>query len=121
MSRSFQQTSLSAAGLFITDSGIMAAVKFRHAEKLFFRCVINFCFFTATDLCDNVSFHSYMFLSNCLIFSSSEPKAPGELIVYAGSVVRCPSSVRPQFRQTTSPLKLLGRLQPNFIYSLQGL
>ena len=68
MSRSFQQTSLSAAGLFITDSGIMAAVKFRHAEKLFFRCVINFCFFTATDLCDNVSFHSYMFLSNCFIF-----------------------------------------------------
>ena len=31
-----------------------------------------------------------------------------------------PSVVRPQF-QTTSPLKLLGRLQLNFIYRLQGL
>ena len=40
-------------------------------------------------------------------FSSPEPKAPGEFIVKAGSVVR------PQF-QTTSPLKLLSRLQPNF-------
>ena len=54
------------------------------------------------------------------LFSSPEPKAPGELIVWAGFVVRRPSVVRPQF-QTTSPLKLLGRLQPNFIYSLQGL
>ena len=52
------------------------------------------------------------------IFSSPEPKAPGELIGWEGSVVR-PSSVRPQF-QTTS-LKLLGQLQLNFIYSLQGL
>ena len=50
--------------------------------------------------------------------SSPEPKAPGELIGWEGSVVR-PSSVRPQF-QTTSPLKLLGRLQVNFIYSPPG-
>ena len=58
------------------------------------------------------------------IFSSPEPKAPGELIGWEGSVVRRPSVrpsvVRPHF-QTTSPLKLLDRLQLNFIYSLQGL
>ena len=54
-----------------------------------------------------------------LVFSSPEPNAPGELIGWEGSVVRRPSVVRPQF-QTTSPLKLLGRLQLNFIYSLQG-
>ena len=49
----------------------------------------------------------------CGIFSSPEPKAPGELIGWEGSVVRHPSSVRPSVRpqfQTTSPLKLLGRL-----------
>ena len=60
----------------------------------------------------------------CLdIFSSPEPKAPGELIGWEGSVVRLsvrPSVVRPQF-QTTSPLTLLGRLQLNYMYSLQGL
>ena len=32
---------------------------------------------------------------NSCIFSSPEPKAPGELIVQAGSVVRRPSVVRP--------------------------
>ena len=49
---------------------------------------------------------------NCVFFSSPEPKAPGELIGWEGSVVRRPSYVvvvRPQF-QTTSPLKLLGQL-----------
>ena len=75
----------------------------------------------------NVSDIEALFLD--LIFSSPEPKAPGELIGWEGSVVRRPSVrpsvrpssvVRPQF-QTTSPLKLLGRLQLNFIYSLQGL
>ena len=51
-----------------------------------------------------------------MFFSSPEPKAPGELLGWEGSVVR-PSSVRPQF-QTTSPLKLLGQLQLNFISGL---
>ena len=60
MSRSFQETSLSAAGLFITDSGLMAAAKFLNVDKLFFRCVINFCFFDqlSPDLCADVSFFS---------------------------------------------------------------
>ena len=47
-----------------------------------------------------------------IVFSSPEPKDPGELIGWEGSVVRRPLSVvvvRPQF-QTTSPLKLLGQL-----------
>ena len=61
MSRSFQETSLSAAGLFITDSGLMAAAKFLNVDKLFFRCVINFCFFDqlTPDLCTDVSFFSH--------------------------------------------------------------
>ena len=42
------------------------------------------------------------------IFSSPEPETQGELIVYAGSVIR-PSPVRPKF-QTTSSLKLLGQM-----------
>ena len=50
------------------------------------------------------------------VFSSPEPKAPGELIGWEGSVVRLsvrPSVVRPQF-QTTSPLKLLGPIATKF-------
>ena len=43
-----------------------------------------------------------------LPFSSPEPKAPGELIVKAGSVVRRPSSARPHF-QMTFPQKLPGQ------------
>ena len=66
-----------------------------------------------------------MNLSPSNIFSSPEPKAPGELIGWEGSVVPRPSVrpssvVRQQF-QMTSPLKLLGQLLLNFIYSLQGL
>ena len=49
-----------------------------------------------------------------LVFSS-----PGSWGAYSIGRLRRRSSVRPQF-QTTSPLKLLGRLQPNFIYSLQA-
>lgn len=57
MSRAFQQTSLSASGLFIADSGLMTAVKFTTEEKIFFKCTINFCFFidTAPDKCTDVS------------------------------------------------------------------
>ena len=56
--------------------------------------------------------HRFAVSERVHIFSSPEPKAPGELIGWEGSVVRRPSSVvvvRPQF-QTTSPLKLLGQL-----------
>ena len=64
-------------------------------------------------------------LKGTIFISSPEPKAPGELIGWESSVVhpsvgRPSLVVRPQI-QTTSPLKLLGRLQLNFIYSLQGL
>ena len=38
-------------------------------------------------------------------FSSPEPKAPGELIVWEASVVR-----RPPHFQTTSPLKPIGQM-----------
>ena len=62
--------------------------------------------------------------SQRLFFSSPEPKAHGELIVYPWSGVR-PSSVRPsivrhrrpQF-QTSSSLKLLGRSKPKFYVEL---
>ena len=49
--------------------------------------------------------------SSCfyLFFSSPEPKAPGELLVWEASVVRPSSVVRPHF-QTTSPLKPLGQM-----------
>ena len=43
------------------------------------------------------------------IFSSPEPKAPGELIGWEASVIRPSSVVRPHF-QTTSPLKPLGQM-----------
>ena len=39
---------------------------------------------------------------------------------YSIGRLRRPSVFRPQI-QMTSPLKLMGQLQPNFIYSLQGL
>ena len=57
MSRAFQQTSLSASGLFIADSGLMTAVKFTTEEKIFFKCIISFCFFTDTapNKCTDVS------------------------------------------------------------------
>ena len=62
MSRSFRQTSLSPAGLFITDSGKLAAFRFLNSNKLFFRCVVDFCFFlsTAPNLCTDVSIFGIM-------------------------------------------------------------
>ena len=53
-----------------------------------------------------------------LCIFSSDTWAEGSGGAYSIGRLRRPS-VRPQF-QTTSPLKLLGQLQPNFIYSLQG-
>ena len=70
------------------------------------------------ELAKSIPVHSLILSSHlffCLpLFSSPEPKAPGELIGWEGSVVRLSvrPSVRPQF-QMTSPLKLLGRLQLN--------
>ena len=50
----------------------------------------------------------------CLdIFSSPEPKAPGELIVYAGSVVR-PSTISNDFSSETSgPIATKFQIQPS--------
>ena len=57
MSRAFQQTSLSATGLFISDSGTLRAVRINSQGQLFFRCVIQVCFSDGitTNLCTNVS------------------------------------------------------------------
>ena len=53
------------------------------------------------------------------LFSSPEPKAPGELIVWAGSVVRRPSSVRRPSTisndfssETTGPIATKFHIQP---------
>ena len=85
--------------------------------------------------CNNFKFGVWMhfltagchipFLGHCdldpdLVFSSPEPKAHRWAIsipVTPASVVRRPSSVRPQF-QTSSPLKPLGQLNSNFIWRL---
>ena len=64
------------------------------------------------SLLQQLAFSRLLTVEKSKLFSSPEPKAPGELIGWEGSVVRRPSSVvvvRPQF-QTTSPLKLLGQL-----------
>ena len=57
MSKAFQQTSLSAEGLFMTDSGIMKAARVINKETLFIRCLIGFCISDGTEpnLCTNVS------------------------------------------------------------------
>ena len=52
----------------------------------------------------------------CQIFSSPEPKAHGELIVYQSAGVRLcvHASMRPHF-QTLISLRPVDQLQPNFI------
>ena len=61
MSRGFQQSSLSSAGLFVAHSGTMQAVNFVNENQLYFECYYNFCFFVATapNLCTNVSFSNH--------------------------------------------------------------
>ena len=44
--------------------------------------------------------------------SSPEPKAPGELIVKAGSVVRRPSTISNDFSETTGPIATKFHIQP---------
>ena len=65
MSRSFRQKSLTG-GLFITDSGIMAATKFTHSDIIHFRCTVNVCFFQTSppNLCDDVSIYGRTKLQN---------------------------------------------------------
>ena len=47
------------------------------------------------------------------VFSSHEPKAPGELIVTAGSVVRRPSTISNDFSsETTGPIATKFHIQP---------
>ena len=61
--------------------------------------------------------YSNRVFKNESLFSSSEPSGSlCELIVYPCSGFRRPSVVRNV--QTSSPLKLLGQIKPNFMWSL---
>ena len=64
-------------------------------------------------LCNDANSHIPGIVLDIPVFSSPEPKAPGELIVYAGSVVRRPSTISNDFSSETSgPIVTKFHMQP---------